>query len=41
MNHINDIYNKEATRRFMQVSERTATLYRNKKAAQHRKMNDF
>lgn len=41
MNSINEIYNKEATAKFMQISQQTATLYRNKKAAQHRKMNDF
>ena len=41
MNSINEVYNREATAKFMQVSQRTAALYRNKKAAQHRRMNDF
>ena len=41
MNTLNDQYNQEATSRYMQISQRTATLYRNKKAAQHRHMDRF
>ena len=33
MNTLNDQYNKEATNKFLQMSQRTATLYRSKKAA--------
>ena len=33
MNHQNNIHNQEATEKFLMVSQRAATVYRDKKAA--------
>jgi|TARA_B110000305_G_C19433003_1_gene637288 hypothetical protein len=41
MNQQNETYNQEATQRFMEMSMRTAGIYRDKRAAKEKAMNDF
>lgn len=41
MNHQNQEYNREATKKFMEISQQTANIYRSKMEAKQRQLNTF